>query len=415
MRRRTGLLIAGAIVGGSVAVAAILVSLKPEPERRDPPSRIPFVETVGVMAGSGVIPVRSAGIVRPSAEIDVAPQVGGRVVWVDPEFRSGRRVAANQVVFRIDEADYQYRVREAEAALAARKVALLEAEEAAAIARDEYARFSAQRPEAEGPGKPNPLTVRQPQLEAARAALQREEARLAQANLALSRTRVKSPFDGIVRDEWVDTGQVVTADQPVGRLFSTDAVEVVVPLSDADAALIPGLWAARSGDDTGRAAARVVATFGDVRTSWRGFVDRAQASLDEETRTIEVIVRVPDPFLTDSAGDPAGNPAHPPLLVGKFAEVTIEGVAPGSYFRTRRAALQPGNEVWSVRRDGTVRIVPVRVLQRIDDEAFVAGALDPGEPVIVGGVRFATDGMAVRVEDGQPDRSSSTPTLSPAQ
>jgi RND family efflux transporter MFP subunit len=395
MRRRTALLIAGVIVAGSLALAVLLVSLAPEPERREPPSRIPFVETVSVVAGAGAIPVRGAGIVRPSAEIDLAPQVGGRVVWVDPGFRSGRRVAAGQVVFRIDEADYQYQVREAQAALAARKVALLEAEEAAVIARDEFARFSAQRPEAGGQDTPSPLTLRQPQLEAARAALGREEARLAQANLALSRTRVTSPFDGIVRDEWVDPGQVVSADQPVGKLFATDAVEVVVSLSDADAALIPGLWETGSDDNAGRVRASVVAVYGDVRKSWPAFVDRAEASLDEETRTIKVIVRVPEPFEKGASADP-------PLLVGKFAEVTIEGSAPGSYFRIRRAALQPGNEVWSMRANGTVSIVPVRVLHRIDDEAFVSGALDPGAPVIIGGIRFATDGMAVRVREGRP-------------
>ena len=390
MRRRTGLLIAGAIVAGSLALAVLLVSLAPEPERRDPPSRIPFVETASVVEGTGSIPVHGAGIVRPSAEIDLAPQVGGRVVWVDPGFRSGRRVAEGQVVFRIDESDYRYRVREAQAALAARKVALLEAEEAAEIARAEYARFSAQRPEAGGPETPNPLTLRQPQLEAARAAVEREEARLAQANLAWSRTRVTSPFDGIVRDEWIDPGQVVSADQPVGKLFATDAVEVVVPLSDADAALIPGLWETGSDDNGGKVGASVVAVYGDVRRSWQAFVDRAEAALDEETRTIKVIVRVPEPFAKDASADP-------PLLVGKFAEVTIEGSAPGRYFRIRAAALQPGNEVWSMRADGTVRIIPVRVLHRIDDEAFVSGALDPAAPVIVGGIRFATDGMAVRV------------------
>ena len=387
MSRRIGFLIAAAIVFGALALAVLLVSLKPDPEHSEPPPRTPFVETATVTAGSGAIPVRGAGIVKPSAEIDLAPQVGGRVVWVDPAFRSGGRVDSDQVLFRIDEADYLYRVREAEAALAARKVALLEAEEAAEIARDEYARFSAQRPQGPGSDTPNPLTVRQPQLEAARAALSREEARLAQANLELERTRVKSPFDGIVRDEWIDPGQVVTANQPVGKLFSTDAVEVVVPLTDADVALIPGLW----GDGAERAVARIFATYGDVRTSWPGFVDRAEASLDEDTRTIHVIVRVPDPFETDGS--------LPPLLVGKFAEVDIEGLAPDRYFRIRRAALQPGDEVWSVRRNGTVRIVPVRVLQRLDDEVFVTGALDPAERAIVGGIRFATDGMAVRASD----------------
>ena len=328
MSRRTGLLIAGAIVLAAIALAVLLVSLAPEPERRDPPSRIPFVDTASIVEGSGAIPVRGAGVVRPSAEIDLAPQVGGRVVWVDPGFRSGGRVDEGQAVFRIDEADYVYRVREAEAALAARKVALLEAEEAAAIASDEYARFSAQRTEESD--APNPLTVRQPQLEAARAALGREEARLAQANIELARTRVESPFEGIVREEWVDPGQVVAADQPVGKLFSTEAVEVVVPLTDADAALIPGLWADGSDDGEESVAARVWATYGDVRESWQGFVDRAEASLDPETRTIRVIVRVPDPFDTDGT--------RPPLLVGKFAQVDIEGRAPERYFRIRRAA-----------------------------------------------------------------------------
>ena len=118
MGRRTGYLIAVGIVVGAVALATFLVSLAPEPERREPPSQIPYVETAPIVAGSGAIPVYGAGTVRPSAEIEVAPQVGGRVVWVDPGFRSGGRVAAQQTLFRIEKADYQYRVREAEAALA---------------------------------------------------------------------------------------------------------------------------------------------------------------------------------------------------------------------------------------------------------------------------------------------------------
>ncbi|MCY3795142.1 MAG: RND transporter, partial [Gammaproteobacteria bacterium] len=125
--------------------------------------------------------------------------------------------------------------------------------------------------------------------------------------------------------------------------------------------------------------------------------DRAEVSLDERTRTIDVIVRVPDPFAAgeplESAGDPLGDP---PLLVGKFAEVAIEGLAPSDYFQVRRTALQPGNEIWAVGRDGLVRIVPVRVLQRGDDEVFVTGAFERGQAAIIGGLQFATDGMAVR-------------------
>ena len=390
MSRAKGYLIAAAIVVGAVAVAVFLVSLAPEPERREPPSRIPYVETAAIAAGSGAITVYGAGTVRPSAEIDIAAQVGGRVVWVDPGFRSGERVVAGQTLFRIEETDYRARVREAEAALADRKVALLQAQEDAAIARAEYERYTG-RQDAAGPA--SPLTLREPQLEAAQAALKREEARLARANLALSRTRIEAPFDGFVREESVALGQLAVPGEPVGRLFAADAAEVVVPLSDADAALIPGLWTTEEGE----VAARVIADYGGVRYAWPGYVDRAEASLDEQTRTIDVIVRVPDPFAAGQRLETAGGPlGDPPLLVGKFAEVAIEGLAPRDYFQVRRAALQPGNEIWAVGRDGVVRIVPVRVLQRGDDEVFVTGAFERGQAAIIGGLQFATEGMAVR-------------------
>ena len=132
-----GFLIAGGILIGALALAVLLVSLAPEPERRDPPSQVPYVETATISAGSGPIPVYGAGTVRPSAEIEIAPQVAGKVVWVNPAFQSGRRVEAGETLFRIEQEDYVYRLREAEATLAACESEFLEAQEEAAIARTE--------------------------------------------------------------------------------------------------------------------------------------------------------------------------------------------------------------------------------------------------------------------------------------
>lgn len=392
MGRGRGFLIAAVIIVGAGGVAALLVSLAPEPERRDPPSVVPYVATATVIVGTGAIPVFGAGTVRPGAEIDIAPQVGGRVVWVNPAFQSGRRVEAGATLFRIEEEDYVYRLREAEATLAAREAEFLEAFEEAAVARSEYKRYAARQPDAAD--EASPLTLREPQLNAAKAALERDKARVAAAALALSRTQVRAPFDGFVRSETVDQGQLVSANQAVGRLFAADAVEVVVPVSDADAVLIPNLWEPRREETGEGAAVRVIAEYGESRFAWRGHVDRAEASLDDKTRTIDVIVRVPEPFRRgDEAGRESGDP---PLLVGKFVEVEIQGTALTSYFRVPRAALQPGNVVWVIGDGETLRIVPVQVLQRANDEAYVTGALAAGQPVVVGGLPFATDGMAVR-------------------
>ena len=396
MGGRTGILIAIAIVAGSVGLATFLVALAPEPERREPPPQIPFAQTGRIVLGDGAIPVYGAGTVRPSAEIDIIPQISGKVVWINPGFQSGGRIDADQTIFQIEEEDYLYRVREAEADLEARRVELMEAREKAEIARTEYEQFSTRRTKKGSSTKrAHPLTLREPQLKAAEAAIAHEEARLANAKLALSRTRVRAPFDSYVRDESVDLGQFVTAGQAVGRMFATDAVEVVVPLSDADAALIPGLWELQAGDAEQQVPARVSAQYGDARYAWEGYVDRAETALDKQTRTIDVIVRVPAPFSRDAAESGAGD--APPLLVGKFVEVAIMGLEPEAYYRVPRAALQPGNEVWVVRGDGSVHIVPVRVLQRANDEAYVAGLLENGQRVVTGGIQFATEGMKVQV------------------
>ena len=398
MTRRKGLLVAGGILIACLVLAILLVQLRPEPEFQAPPDRTPVAVTASVVAGVGPIPVFGAGTVRPTAEIHVTAEVSGKVSWVDPVFQSGGRVEEGQVLFRIDDADYRNRVKQARANVAAQQVALLQAEEEALIARSEYAQFQ-RRETGAASSDASPLTLRQPQLEAAQAALVRDSTLLADAELALSRTEVLAPFNGIVRDESVDEGQFVAAGQGVGRLYASDAVDVVVPLSDADAALISGLWNLRAGDGNRRVAARVIAEYGDRSYAWEGYVDRAESSLDEQTRTIDVIVRVPAPFaggaLAGENGSPAG-PGAPPLLVGKFVEVHIQGVVPDRYFIVRRSALRPGNEVWAVRGDTALTIVPVRVLQRSDDDVYVTGALEAGQAVTTGGIQFATEGMAVR-------------------
>ena len=403
MNRIVSAVVVVAILAGSAAVAWILVSGRPEPARQEVPSRIPFAITADVVAGAGSIPVYGAGTVRPRVEVDVASrfEVTGRVVWVEPAFQSGGRVDEGQLLFRIDDANYRNAVEQARASVAVQKVELLRVTEEARVARSQYERFRRLREGEESATETSPLTLWEPQMEAAEAVLVRNQAVVAEAELALSRTEIFAPFTGVVLDESLDVGQFVAAGQGVGRLYAADAVEVVAPLADAGAALIPGLWELEAGSDDRRVAVRVTADYGDKHYTWDGYVDRAEAALDEMTRTIHVIVCVPDPFAGGSpeSADADGDPSGPPLLVGKFVEVEIGGLAPDEYFRVRRAALRPGNEVWAVRA-GTVHIVPVDVLQRSDDEVFLTGALELGEAVIVGGIQVATEGMPVRTDTG---------------
>jgi RND family efflux transporter MFP subunit len=413
---RTQLLIAAGILVAAGALAVLMVSLRPEPPRAGPSRMAPAVGTAAAQRYTGPLTVLGSGTVRPRAEIELAPQVGGKVVWVSPSLVSGGRIREGEVLLRIEEDDYQNAVEQARAQVAQEQVAVLQAEEEARIARREYRQFVERRggdslpaaaPDAfpgvdpDSAAQASGLVFREPQLEAARASLDRARAQLADAELALQRTVLRAPFDGVVRSEAVDAGAFRAAGQTVATLYASDAVEVVVPLTDEEAALLPDLWELRADEGESTLPARVVALYGRDRFAWGGYVHRVEAALDETSRTLDVVVRVPDPFRTGRPLDSTVVDTPPPLLVGQFADVEFEGRR-GTWVEIPRRALRTDNEVWTV-EDGLVRIVQVRLVQRVENRVQVVGDIPDGTPVITDGVDVATDGMAVRLRSAGGD------------
>ena len=402
MTNRASFLTIVGIIIGTIGVAGLMIWLRPEPPRRPAEPDSPIVSVETVVAGSGPILVFGGGTVRPRWEIDIAPEVGGKIVAVSANLQSGGHVSAGEVLVLIDPADYENRVQQAEADVATQRVLLLQAEEEAQIAQTEYEQFRARESRrGNGAAPPSPLVLREPQLQAARAALARAEAQLRDAELVLSRTEVTSPFDGRVRNEVADVGRIVAPGQSLGQIYASDAVEVVVSLSDDDAFLIPNLWSLQAGDDDRSIPATVTIEYGARRFFWEGYVDRAEAALDEQSRTIDVVVRVPDPFGQGQAveGD-SETGAVPPLLVGQFAQVAIDGLELAEYFILPRRALRPGDEVWVIAADGRAQIVAIDVLQETDEQLYVIGDFTDGQFVIVAGITVATNGMEVRVAEG---------------
>ena len=385
----------GLILGFGVTVFALLMILRPKPEPQEPPRRTPLVVTTPATVRSGNLTIEGNGTVRPKSEISLSPQVAGRVSWVSPSFASGGRFEKGDVLLRIEFADYENAMRAAEAEVAQREVEVLTWEEQRELAIEEYERFRAR----EGITTPmdsadvGGLVFRDPQLRAAEASLLRARAGLADAQLALTRTRITAPFDGVVRTKNADVGQYVAPGQVLATLYDTDEVEIVVPLTDSEAALVTGLWSADARDATSRIPATVRASFGGMDYTWPGYVDRAEAALNAETRTVDVVVRVQEPFEDDGSG-------RPPLLLGTYATIEIQGREVEQFTVLPRSALQDGDRVYVVEQDTILSIRPVRLLQEIQGEVFVSGEMRPGEPVVVSPMAIVTDGMTVRRAEG---------------
>lgn len=382
MTTRTSILIGGGILGTALLGFVLLVALRPEPPKVEPTVEAPLVTVAEAEARTGPLRVRGTGTVRPVREINLVAEVSGRVVRVSEALKSGGFFRAGQTLLRIDPADYQNAVAVAEAEVTQRQFEVLTAREEVEAAREEWQRLERRTgveglPDSTALGR---LPLREPQLRAAEARLQSATARLDDARTRLARTAVAAPFNGRVRQKAVDLGQFVGPGQVLATVYATDAVEVVVPLTTREAVLIDGVWTNR-----GRAPAVVAARIGDTRHTWRGVVDRTEGTLDPATRTVNAVVRVAAPYQTD-----------PPLLVGTFAEVEFEGIAPDRYVALPRAALHDDGTVWLV-EDGRLVVRPVTVVQEIDEEVYVTEGVAPGDRVITSHLAVFTDGMAVRM------------------
>ena len=222
----TGCLIPGVLVFLSVAVLAVLMFGLPERSVPAPPAAIPQVDVVAVMVDDVPIQIYASGTVRPSTQVNVIPEVSGRVVWQKPGLRAGSQLGAGEVFARIDSTPYQAQVAADRQRVLQAKLELSLEEGRQAVSERE---FEILRPG--GDREASPLTLRGPQLELARASVTTAEAALAQSQRSLSRTSLSVPFSSVVLSETIDIGQVVGMASSVATLAGTASTDVLVDLT----------------------------------------------------------------------------------------------------------------------------------------------------------------------------------------
>jgi RND family efflux transporter MFP subunit len=368
-----------------------LMASKPQIKKRKPPAPVPMVRIMRVKAGPQVLYIRGEGTVGPLREINLVPEVGGKVVYVSPSLVNGGVFRKGDTLLRIDPVDYQLAVTLAEAKVKDAESRLQLAEEEAAVALEEWRLLYGDT--ADGNKKPPPLVVKEPQLAAAQAGLEADRADLRKALLNLERTKLKTPFDGRVAEERVDIGQYVSPGQTLGTLYSTEAAEIVVPLDGKDLFWfeVPGFT---SNDGRG-SAAMVLANIAGKELTWPGKVVRTEGRMDERTRMINVVVRVEKPYAQ-----------KPPLIFGLFVRVEIQGHKVPSAAIIPRAALHQGNVVWVVNEEGKLLFREVQVARLQGSEVIVKGGLEDGEIVVTTPLKAVTDGMAVRIVREQKEADS---------
>ncbi|MCY3736092.1 MAG: efflux RND transporter periplasmic adaptor subunit [Gemmatimonadaceae bacterium] len=385
-----------AILAAGVALFVVLLRSRSPPPREEPVHRAPLVETVQAPPATARVVVRGQGTVRPDREIDLVPQVGGRIVWISEQMETGGFYSAGQELARIDPEDFALALDQADAEVARALYQLEIARGEAEVAAEEWERLRAG-----GGSEPSDLALHIPQVRLAEATLKAARARRREAELRLERTRLRAPFAGRVRSTDLDVGQYVSPGRGVARLYGIERAEVPVPVPDEELAWIdvpsppvsPRPSPAADSpppelpQEAGRGQVLLRARHAGRDHTWKGRVARTEGQVDPRSRMINLIVEVDAPY------DPRDS-ATAPLMVGLFVEVEIQG-RPLTAVRTiPRRALHDGGVVW-LAEDGRLRRQLVEVVHLGREEALVRFDAAPGARVITSQLRGVTDGMAV--------------------
>ena len=360
------------------ALAALLVANKPSVVSEPYEPLVTTIRVLEVKSKTEYLSIYSQGTVQPRTESELIPEVSGRVIWISPSLVNGGSFADGDVLLRIDQSDYQSSLQRSKAVVQRSEVEQDFSSDELKRVKKLFEKQLASQSQLDGAERSSRVAA---------ANLLEGHANLNQAQRDLARTELKAPFDGLVRNEHVDLGQFVSRGSSVGVIYATDYVEVRLPIA-ASQLMYFGLPISTRGQIPLEIQPPVVLTadMGDTRLIWEGLLVRAEAEIDERSRMLYGVVRLPS-MLNDQSW---------PIPVGLFVQAEIRGRKVDGVVRLPRSAIRDNNHVLVVDKDNRLHFRQVKILRLEHDDVLINEGLSDGELVSISPLQTVVDGMRVQ-------------------
>lgn len=352
--------------------------LKKAPQRQHQMQQGLLVDVMELQSINHHTTIFATGTVQAEQEIELVPQVSGKVVSISPNFVAGGFFRKGDLLLKVEPSDYQLSVEKAKAEIAQAQLGLATENERARVALKEWNRI-----EIADKGTPGPLVTREIQLQQEKARLAAAQANLKQAELNLSRTELRAPFNGRIRKEQVDVGQFIKSGASIGTLAGTDRAEIHIPV-----AIDELTWLTSSGQ-----LKKVTASItlpGQTQSKWQGTLVRTLGEIDTKSRLATLIVNVNDPYRLQKSNSSAVLPN------GQFVNVELQGQILQNVYKIARKALRSNNTIWLVNNDNRLVIQPVQVIRRERDFIIIKPDVTNGDRLILSALSGVAEGTLLR-------------------
>jgi RND family efflux transporter MFP subunit len=369
------------VVGGGLSV--LLLSTGPETKPEEKTSSAKIVQVIPLKSETRHVSISAYGSVIPAKKVVIKPQVSGQVIRQSDSVSIGGRVQQGDELIRIDSKDYELSLAEVKSNLEQARFEREVESGRQVIAKREWDELQS---DLDMEDVNRSLVLREPHLRRAEALMEKATNDIEVAELQLSRTVIKAPFNAMVVEESVEVGQLVSPSSEICELVGTDEfwIQVTLPFSQLKWIQFP------EGDKPG-AEAKVVLDTGDGQSAtWKGRAVRLLSDLDPLGRMARLVVSVEDPLGIEKRSN-----GTLPLLLGSYVEVLIDAGELENTIRIPREALREGSQIWVVGSDNLLRIVQVEVLWPEKDTILISNNLEKGDQLIVSDLRVALPEMVV--------------------
>jgi RND family efflux transporter MFP subunit len=361
-----------------------LFQSRPESAQKPPKPPAALVETAKAIKQPVTFRVQSQGSVSPRTQTTLIPEVSGEIVEVSPQFISGGFFSKGDVLVKIDPSNYETALKRANAAVKRAETQVATENALAGYAAQDWQRLRSLN----ATNTPaSDLTLRKPQLAEALAGLESAEADREKAMRDLTRTIIRAPYDGMVREKRADIGQFVTSGTQLAQTFATDFAEVRLPLTQNDLRYleIPRTISDEPLDVILRA------EIGGQNIEWAAQVVRSEGVFDETRRVLYVVAQVNDPYSNESEN-------REPLRVGTFVTAEVKGLDAGKLFVIPRSSLSRGTTLWVVDEQSKIYPQTLNIVRSDRQFAYVSDGIEEGMTYCLTPPNQPLPGMMVRMD-----------------
>lgn len=315
----------------------------------------------------------SAGRLEAKYSVDVVARING---WLQKRyFQEGANVKKGQTLFLIEPNEYAIAVQNAQAAVRQSQAGLTnsqkELKRAEELVKGDYVSRSY-------------YDAAVATRDQNRAMLDVNRAKLAQAQLNLSYTRVVSPINGKIGKIMITEGNLVNPQSgPLAKIVSTTPVYAYFNLKSEDFIKFKRSGTSAASLDTMKVQLQL-----------------ADGSLYPVTAKIEFVNNEIDP----SAGTislRASFPNEDNLLVpGDYIKVIASSTVPRIVVLAPQAAVSNGPTgyyVWIIDKEGKAQIQNIKISDQVDKSWVVEEGLSAGDVIIVSGLQKLKPGVPVKI------------------